>query len=103
MAKQLKLLVPSPAAPAIPHVEKGRELGVEDQKRTRRSWGEKRQRALNWGTGRGQSVRTRTATRRQGGLGWSSGLRATPGPKEDPPELKRESRQEAVLGMHWTL
>lgn len=27
---------------------------------------------------------------------------ATPGPKEDLPELK-ESRQEAILGMHWTL
>lgn len=103
MAKQIKLLVPSPAAPAIPHVEKGRELGVEDQKRTRRSWGEKRQRALNWGTGRRQTVRTRIATRRQDGPGWSSGLGATPGPKEDLPELKRESRQEAILGTHWTL
>lgn len=52
---------------------------------------------LQLGDASGQTVRMRMATRRQDGPGWQPWAQG--GPK---PELKK-SRQEAILGMHWTL
>lgn len=97
MGKQDKLLVPSPAAPVTPHGEKGRGLRVEDQRRTR-SLGEMEQRTLDWRMGRGQPGWAWVVLG-VGGHGWGP----TPASEEALSGLKRDSRQQAILGMCWTL